>query len=363
MNTRFGCKNSVLIDTLSKVFGNSMNLARIKFFGLFICSLCKVQTVCFEKLAVSFDSSVKADSSLRRIQRFMSGYLLDTTLIARLIFALLPDKPPYRLAMDRTNWKFGSLDINILVIAIVYDGVAFPIMYKMMPKAGNSSTAERIELMEQYISLFGISSIDCLLADREFIGDHWLGYLNDNRIRYHIRIRENFWVVMPKNGHRVKASWLFSHVKINQCDFNPDIVYVNGQLCYLSASKIKNKLGIPELQIIASFNKPDLAQSTYKERWQIESAFRALKSSGFNIEDTHLTDIDRLKKLFALVLVAFVWAYKAGIFLNSEVPIKLKSHGRRAKSIFKHGLNYLAKVLFSNNIESFIECCKFLSCT
>lgn len=34
-----------------------MNLARIKFISLFICSLCKVQCVCFEKLASGFDES------------------------------------------------------------------------------------------------------------------------------------------------------------------------------------------------------------------------------------------------------------------------------------------------------------------
>lgn len=65
---------------------------------------------------------------------------------------------------------------------------------------------------------------------------------------------------------------------------------------------------------MVSFNKPDEAQSLYKERWQIETAFRALKTSGFNIENTLLTDIERINKLFSLVLAAFVWAYKAGIF-------------------------------------------------
>ena len=101
----------------------------------------------------------------------------------------------------------------------------------------------------------------------------------------------------------------------------------------LSASKVKNRNGVPELQIIVSFNKPDEAQSLYKERWQIETAFKALKTSGFNIEDTHLTDIDRINKLFALVMVAFVWAclpvrqaYKAGIFLKALIPIKIKKH-------------------------------------
>jgi hypothetical protein len=362
-NPRAESKNSILFETLTQIFGDKMNLARIKFFGLFICALCKVQTVCFEKLAVGFDCPAKVDSSLRRIQRFMAEYILDTQLIARFIFALLPHKPPYRLTMDRTNWKFGSTDINILVLAVVYQGVAFPVLYKMMPKRGNSSTRERIVLLEEFIGLFGADSIECLLADREFVGQHWLTYLNHQHIRYHIRIRENFWVVIPRNGHHVNASWLFNHLKINQYEFYRRIVYVNGQLCYLSASKIKNKQGALELQIIVSFNKPDESQSLYKERWQTESAFKALKSSGFNIEDTHLTDLDRINKLLALVLFAFTWAYLAGIFLDSLVPIKIKKHGRRAKSLFKYGLTYLASVLFSNDIEKFKDVCKFLSCT
>ena len=363
MNTRSESKNSILTNTLVQIFENEMNLARIKFFGLFISALCRVQTVCFEKLAVAFDSNVKSDSSLRRIQRFMSEYCLNTNLLARLVFALLPHKPPYRLAMDRTNWKFGTSNINVLVIAIVYQGVAFPILFKMMPKFGNSSTSERIGIMQRFIDLFGIDSIDCLLADREFVGDKWIAYLNLNRIRYHIRIRENFWVTIPRNGHRVKAFWLFNNLKINQYMFLYGIVNVNGQLCYLSASKVKNKKGIPELQIIVSFNKPDEAQSLYKERWQIETAFRALKTSGFNIEDSHLTDMERLNKLFALVIIAFVWAYKAGIHLNAIYPIKINKHGRKAKSLFKYGLTFLANALFSNDINKFKKCCNFLSCT
>ena len=192
MDIRAENKNTILFSTLSQIFGDKMNLARIKFFGLFICALCKVQTVCFEKLAASFDSKVKVDSSLRRIQRFMAEYLLDTDLIARFVFALLPHKPPYRLALDRTNWKFGTTDINILVLAIVYQGLAIPILYLMMPKFGNSSTAERIHLVQRYIELFGVDTIDSLLGDREFVGDQWLAYLNNRRIRYHLRIRENF---------------------------------------------------------------------------------------------------------------------------------------------------------------------------
>ncbi len=169
MTSRVEYKSSELVSIFHEQSG--WNLARVKFFVLFISALCKVQTVGFEKLATAFDSKAGTSSSLRRIQRFMSAYLLDTDLIARLIFRLLPHKPPYRLAMDRTNWKFGQQNINVLVIAVVYHGVAFPLLFELLPKFGNSNTSERIELINRFIHLFGSESLDCLTADREFVGE------------------------------------------------------------------------------------------------------------------------------------------------------------------------------------------------
>ena len=144
MNTRYESKISILNDTLVKIFGSELNLARIKFISLFIIALSKVQTVTFEKVAVAFENEASTFSSLRRIQRFMANYILDTNIITRLIFALLPHKPPFRLALDRTNWKFGDKNINILVLGVVYQGVAFPVLFTMMNKRGNSSTAEPV---------------------------------------------------------------------------------------------------------------------------------------------------------------------------------------------------------------------------
>ena len=357
-------KSSELTSVLVEHFGKSLNLARIKFISLFICALCKVQSVCFEKLASGFENNCGNDSSLRRIQRFMAAYSLDKDLIARLIFALLPHKPPYSIAMDRTNWKFGQTNINILVLAIVYKGVAFPILFKLMPKRGNSNTTERIQIINHYIRLFGKESIHYLVADREFVGEHWIDYLNFNQIEYHIRIRDNFWVMNPKSGSHFKATWLFSDLKLNQTKFLHSIYYVNNQLCYLSASKIKNKEGKPEYQIIISFCKPEIAQKIYKERWQIETAFRAMKTSGFNIEDTHLTEIERIEKLVALVTIAFTWAYLIGIYLHEQVkPIRILNNEKRAKSFFKYGLTYIATSLLNSEFQSDIDIFKFLSCT
>jgi hypothetical protein len=318
----------------------------------------------FEKLAVAFQTGAKSDSSLRRIQRFMSQYTLDTDLVARLIFKLLPHKPPYRIVMDRTNWKFGQININVLTLAVAYQGVAFPILLTMLDKQGNSNTGERIQMIQRYIRLFGYETIDCLLADREFVGEHWIKYLNHRNIRYYIRIRENFHVHDPRTGKCLKASRMFNDLPCGQCRYLHRIYSVNGQLCYLSASKVKNKQGVPQLQIIIAYNQPQNAQEIYKERWQIETAFRGLKSSGFNIEDTHLNDLERIEKLFSIVMVAFAWAYVVGVFANRHSkPIRILKHGRKAKSLFKYGLQIIANQLINQLNNNEINVLLFLSCT
>ncbi len=120
---------------------------------------------------------------------------------------------------------------------------------------------------------------------------------------------------------------------------------------------------MPELQIIISFNNPQRANTLYKERWQIESAFEALISSGFNLEVTHLTQADRVQKLFALVIIAFTWVYIVGIELDKLNPIKIKKHGRRTKILMKYTLDSISNILFYNDLVKIKDCCKFLSCT
>jgi len=91
--------------------------------------------------------------------------------------------------------------------------------------------------------------------------------------------------------------------------------------------------------------------------------FRAMKTSGFNIENTHLTDLDRITKLLALVILSFTWSYLTGIEMDKIKPIRRLNNGRLAKSYFRYGLDIIAKTLNINNIDEFKIYCNFLSCT
>ncbi len=363
--TNVGCKDTELYQVLQAQFGGVINLARVKLISFFVIALCKVQTVNFERLSFAFDTSSQPSSNLRRIQRFIAAFDLDADLIARFIFALLPQKTNLCLSIDRSNWKFGKLDINIFMLGITYKGLAFPLLFAMLRKRGNSHTQERIELIQRFICLFGKECIDCLVADREFVGDKWIDFLNREQIRYYIRIRNNFRVFVPEKGKEVKASWLFNHLKMGEYYIYPKIVRLGSQLCYLSGEKIIEKDKGKTFLIIVSFNKPEAGKEQYAKRWQIETCFRAMKTSGFNIEKTHLTQVDRIEKLLLLVMIAFIWCYKTGIYIDEYVrKVKIKAHGRKAKSLFKYGLDYICQVFLNpNKNKDRMEIFNFLSCT
>jgi hypothetical protein len=362
-NTSSECEYTQLLDVFSSHFKDFVNLARIRLICLFINSLCKVKSVNFSKLSVGFDTKTKASSNYRRIQRFISQVDLPMEWIAKFIFGLLPEKESLVLVMDRTNWKFGECNINILMLGVSYKNVAFPLMFKMLDKRGNSNTQERIELVQNFINWFGINRINCLLADREFVGQDWLNYLNNNNIRYYIRIRNNFKVFLPNKHKQIKVWHLFNNLKVGEVRHYNKIVEMHGEHCYVSAMKTITE-GKIDFCIIVSFNEPKEALGYYSLRWQIETLFKGLKSSGFNLEETHVTQLDRIGKLLSLVMIAFVWCYKIGDYIDNEIkPIKTKTHGRKSISIFKYGLDYISECFLSGFNKLNINLICFLSCT
>ena len=63
-----------------------------------------------------------------------------------------------------------------------------------------------------------------------------------------------------------------------------------------------------ELMIIVTQRMVESAIVDYGKRWGIETLFGILKSRGFNLEGTHLREMERLSKLVALLRLAMLGA-------------------------------------------------------
>lgn len=128
------------------------------------------------EIACAFAGKSKQDSQYEKLRRFPRSLKLPYADLAPYI-AKLPALPgPWQLTLDRTNRQFGQIDLNILLLGIVHQGIAYPIFWLVLPKAGNPHTDEWITIMEIYHDLFG-KQVARLLADREFIGTDWLNWL------------------------------------------------------------------------------------------------------------------------------------------------------------------------------------------
>lgn len=301
-NTKVSHKSSEIFSVILPIFKSTLNLAHIKCLSMLLGALCAVQTVCLSKLAAAFDYRASSESSF---QRFLAQMILDLDAVAGYLKFRITFDGPYTLTMDRTNWKFGDVNINVLVLGIAYDHMSFPILFILLQKRENSNFKERINIMERFIRLFGRDSIKCLVADREFVSNEWFKWLNDNAIQHHIRIRDNFWVEDPRTGRKIRAQHIFANLKHGEERILYRIYRVCGELCYLAGAIIKDKTGKHEPQILVSFCRPEEALAEYKERWTIETMFKGLKSSVFNIEDTHMIQINRIEQLFGIVIIAY----------------------------------------------------------
>lgn len=98
----------------------------------------------------------------------------------------------------------------------------------------------------------------------------------------------------------------------------------------------------------------------YRRRWEIETLFSCLKTRGFCMEDTHITDPDKIKKLVFVLAIAFCWAYRTGDIQSRDKPIEVKTHGRKARSVFREGLNQIRRAIFGDttmkNFRKLLAC-------
>lgn len=317
------------------------HLSRTKFIAQFLLSVIERRTVNLSELSLSMSSGIKQASAYRKLQRFFQCFSMDYQLIARILINFLPSGALV-LSIDRTNWKYGSVDINIFMLCANYKGIGIPILWKMLPKRGNSNTGERTELIQSFIELFGKGRIKHLLADREFIGKEWFSFLIKEQISFYIRIRNNT-LIQTGNGKIVKAYRLFAYkqrftftgLKLGKDKLNLSGLY----------------LGKGDYLIVASNVQGQKALTFYKDRWQIETFFSCLKTRGFRLEETHMNNPEKIKKLVALLALAFLWCHRMGEELDKTEPIKTKAHGRKASNFFRYGLDYLRKILSPLNSE------------
>ena len=104
-----------------------------------IGSLLKMRSSNLAVVASALEAEAKTESSCKRIQRFSKTFRWRTSGFEEFLLELLGIGGTLDLTIDRTEWKFGKVRINILTVSVAYRGAAIPVGWKVLSKKGNLS--------------------------------------------------------------------------------------------------------------------------------------------------------------------------------------------------------------------------------
>jgi len=325
--------------------------SRLETLCMLVVGMIGARTVNLGHVATEAGRGVLIASTYRRLQRFFQHVDLDPDWAVPILARLIGSAGAWTLALDRTNWKIGTRDVNYLVLAVVTRRFRVPLFWTLLDSAGNSATATRVALMQRYLAHFPASSVQLLLADREFIGAEWLKFLNDNNIAFAIRLREDLRVTTEDGSDLALAARLrragrtrFFQARLGTRE---DAATENAPLLNFAAKRLGN-----EWLIVVSNLPARRGLASYRKRWAIESMFGDAKTRGLNIEDTRLTCPRKLALLMALVALAIAWAGRAAADLIGRASPRRKSHGYLAQSWFRIGFDQLRNLLSAGNPDA-----------
>ena len=338
-----------LLTILTPVLPTGMNLSLKKCLLCILQSMIISWTVNILKIATELSTKASVASAVRRIERFLLRRTIRQHDAARSIVSQLNANVRFILSMDGTAWRLGSFRYYVLAVGICFDGIALPICFAFLPGREITDFTDEIGIMERVASLLGKDRIECLLADREFGNGNFQKWLQVNGIKYCIRLRENLY--MRKDGDKKgrKLRDVLASVKVGEHIVLHDAYLMRkGVRVRIYATRRIGRKDEESLIILASPVEFDCTDRLYRRRWTLETAFRGMKSAGFNMEDTHLGE-KRFENMLTLIMIAFAAAFIKGLLKIRSLPIPLmKKRLVKRISIFRYGYVELISEFWAN---------------
>lgn len=94
--------------------------------------------------------------------------------------------------LDGTEWKIGSFELHVLVLAAPVKGVAIPVYFKVYQHKSVLSENNHINFIRKAFAIIDLHG-KLLIADREFIGKEWFGDIVCFGLNFVTRLRKGMY--------------------------------------------------------------------------------------------------------------------------------------------------------------------------
>jgi hypothetical protein len=167
--------------------------------------------------------------------------------------------------------------------------------------------------------------------------------------------------IIEHNGQRKSAAEWFQAYQGKS--LRSAVVY--GGLVNICGRRLKKRNGKQDYLIVVTNLESKVGFELYRTRWKIETLFGALKSRGFNLEETRVTQSHRLENLLLLLGIAILWALRVGLWVSSLGRDRVGTDGTRFYSLFRVGLDFLRRLFLNPKLDLVVwdKVIRVLSCT
>jgi hypothetical protein len=230
-----------------------------------------------------------------------------------------------------------------LMLRVVYHGRALPLCWVVVRGAKGHFP----ETMHQELLAY-VQAIMPPDATVSFVGD---GEFDGTKLQADLRQQSWLYVCRTASSIRISASGVHFHVG----DLGPprgEVVAVtpawmtNAQYGPVSILAIWEAQYQAPIYLVTNMADLDLAVQFYKKRAQIETFFSDLKSRGFQLDKSHLSEAARLSRLLLACCLAYLWLVYLGVCAMRDDWMKqLHRQDRCDLSLFRLGLRLLARAL------------------
>ena len=320
-------------------------ITRLRNLALFVAGLYLARQVHLSRITDEWHVAGRGPSLVNRLRRFLSNIRISVRdyyrPVAESLISSFRDLP-IRLIIDTTKIGFGA---RLLMVGIAYRKRALPLAWSVhRGKKGWVAVKKHIALLKYVFELIPKRSEVWLLGDSEFQHISLISWLED----------EGWHYVLRQSGHNMV--WWAGHPQVKLKDLGLQEgetrylgwVYLTREHHYGPVSMVLHwEEGEDEPWYLATDVEASRATiQTYRRRMWIEEMFGDMKKHGFDLESTHMRDLERLSRLVLGVSLVYAWLISLGswVIKNGQRHLVDKK-SRRDKSYFRIGWSWLKRRL------------------
>lgn len=242
------------------------------------------------------------------------------------------------LVMDRTDLGHGC---SILTVGVAYGGRVLPLAWKVM-RFGGTGAEVQIALLEEAKSLLPDGAKVTFFGDAEFRAVALQAYCRSQGWHWHVGIKSDTRICLADDT----------------CQALADVAIRRGGRVYLQNVRLTESQPFGPVNIIVDWSPEQLTPRYWatdlpadrrawrrgRKRYWVEPGYRDLKSYGFDLEGSRLTDPASISTLVLVMAITTLWLIHVGaeVRTTSRRPLIDIPH-KRDYSLFRLGRDFITR--------------------